>query len=122
MEETSLRTNLAPESLTRSFSVEVSATRKLRAFLHSFLSPLCFFLGFSEVPHRPRPGAIQPEKRDVWEQQLSSRRFRVGDEDGDKNVLAPRVPVLFFQEGCRGRSVTSPVTPEPDEPGSLFSP
>ncbi len=39
MEETSLRTNLAPESLTRSFSVEVPATRKLRAFLHSFLFP-----------------------------------------------------------------------------------
>ena len=35
MEETSLRTNLAPESLTRLFSVEVPATRKPRAFLHS---------------------------------------------------------------------------------------
>ena len=35
MEATSLRNNLAPESLTRSFSVEVPATRKLRAFLHS---------------------------------------------------------------------------------------
>ena len=48
MEETSLRTNLAPESLTRSFSVEVPATRELRAFLHSLLFPLCSFLCFSE--------------------------------------------------------------------------
>ena len=45
MEETSLRSNLAPESLTRSFSVDVPATRKLRAFLHSFLFALSSFPG-----------------------------------------------------------------------------
>ena len=39
MEETSLRTNLAPESLTRSFSVEVPATREPRAFLSFLLFP-----------------------------------------------------------------------------------
>ena len=97
-EETRPRASGAQAWSTRSNSCLRPTTRQRPSFLHSFLFPLCSFLGFSEVPHRPRPGAIQPEKRDVWEQQLSSRRFRVGDEDGDKNVLAPRVPVLFFQE------------------------
>ena len=49
-----------------------------------------------EVPQRPQTGALQPEKRGVWEQQLSTRRFRIGEEDGDKNVPAPRAPVVFF--------------------------
>ena len=44
----------------------------------------------TEVLHRPSSSAIQPEKPGGWEQQLSSRRVRVGDEEGDKDVPAPR--------------------------------
>ena len=50
----------------------------------------------TEVPHRPRTGTIQPEKRDVWEQQLSNSGLGSAMKSGGRNLPAPRAPAWFF--------------------------
>ena len=46
------------------------------------------------------PGPVKScEKKAAWERRLSSRRFRSGGEEGDKNVPPPRVPLRSSEIG-----------------------
>ena len=82
--------DLGVHALCRSYSGSIGFIEEESPLESSNVLPMSP-IGLRSFPTGPGP-AKSCEKKAAWERRLSSRRFRFGGEEGDKNVPPPGAP------------------------------